>query len=681
MPNRLAQETSPYLRQHADNPVDWYPWSEPALTLAREQDKPILLSIGYSACHWCHVMAQESFADPEVAELMNRHFVNVKVDREERPDLDQIYQTALAVMTQKGGGWPLTMFLMPDGTPFFGGTYFPKYDKYNLPGLVKLLPLLAKAYAEQRGKLEEQNGHLLRAFQGMMPKAADPAMALTKAPVEGARADLLASFDAKHGGFGDAPKFPHVPELELLLSGDGAEALAVVRHSLLCMARGGIYDQLGGGFYRYSVDREWSIPHFEKMLYDNALLLRLYSTAWLANPEPLFAQVVEETAQWAMREMQSPAGGYYASLDADSEHEEGRFYLWTPQQVAALLDADEYAVLAPHFGLDSQPNYEERAWHLRVRREIAEISAASGRAREECTRLLQAARRKLFDARNTRTRPNRDEKILTGWNALMVKGMARAARAFERKDWLASARQAFDCMRARAWREGRLHTLCTDDTRHDGCLLGYLDDYAFLLDAALEMLQAEFRKDDLDFAVALADALLEKFEDPQAGGFFFTDHDHERLFHRPKPGHDQATPSGNGVAALALTRLGHLLGESRYLAAAERTVRLYYPAMMRYSGGLAALAAALEEVLEPPQIAVLRGAAQDLPAWLRRLERTYRPHLLALAIPAEMAGLPAALDKQAEAGHVNAWLCRGVICLPPVKTLTKLQAQLDVAGR
>ncbi len=675
--NRLAQETSPYLLQHADNPVDWHPWSEEALTLAKTQDRPILLSIGYSACHWCHVMAHECFEDMEVAAEMNRHFVNIKVDREERPDLDQIYQTAHAMLARRGGGWPLTMFLTPDQKPFFGGTYFPKEPRHGLPGFRDLLGRVAAYYREHPREIAEQSEAVMDAFRRTLPRrqagdgAPEPDLA------EQALAELESGFDRVHGGFGSAPKFPHPAELEFCLSrhAAGAEPVARVIASLTLrrMAEGGIYDQLGGGFCRYSVDQTWTIPHFEKMLYDNGPLLRLCVDAWLATGEPLFRRVAEETAAWVMREMQSPEGGYYSTLDADSEHEEGKFYVWTPEEVRALLTPEEYAVLAPHFGLDGPPNFEGAHWHLRVARPLEEVASALGLSGEEARRRLDAGRAKLLAARERRVRPGRDEKVLTAWNALMIRGMARAAAVLGQPDWMDSARRALDFLRGTLCRDGRLRAAYKDGrARFNACL----DDYAFLLDAVLEMLAAEFRPGDLDFARELAETLLAQFEDPQEGGFFFTSHDHEALIHRPKTAPDNATPSGNGVAARALQRLGHLVGEPRYPAAAERALALFAPQMARLPGGHTSLVAALAEQLRPPAIVVLRGAPGDLEPWRRRLNLRYRPDLLTIAVPEGIAGLPAALDQPARPG-VAAWVCRGSACLPPIRDPEELERALE----
>ena len=680
MPNRLATQTSPYLRQHADNPVDWYPWGAEALELAREADKPILLSIGYSACHWCHVMAHESFEDPEVAAEMNRHYVNIKVDREERPDLDQIYQTAHAMLTQRSGGWPLTLFLMPDGTPFFGGTYFPKRARHGMAGFLDLLPRVAAAYRDKRGEIARQNAALHEALSRTLP-APGGGQELKRSSLDAAVREFAQAFDDVHGGIGQAPKFPHPFELAFCLRRhalDGGElGLSITRLTLVKMAEGGIYDQLGGGFCRYSVDPYWSIPHFEKMLYDNAALIALYSDAWLVTRQPLFEKTVRGIAGWVMREMQSPAGGYYSSLDADSEHEEGKYYVWTREEVKGLLTAGEYAVVEPHYGLDGAPNFEDRHWHLRVMKPVDIIARRLNTPAAECEARLESARAKLLAAREQRVRPGRDDKVLTSWNAMMVRGLARAARVFGEDAWLASARRALEFIRATLWRGGRLLATYKDGVAH---LNAYLDDHAFLLDALLELLQCDFREEDLRFARELSDLLLEQFEDRAAGGFFFVSHDHERLIHRAKPGHDNATPAGNGIAAFALQRLGHLIGEPRYLAAAERALKLFYAPLERQPSGLVSLATALDEYLSPPQTVVLRGEAGALAKWQRALAARYRPDTLVIAIPAGRAGLPPVLDKAAPAGGVNAWVCRGVTCLAPISDLADLERTLS-AGR
>jgi len=655
--NHLRDQTSPYLQQHAANPVEWYPWGPEALEHARAEDKPILLSIGYSACHWCHVMAHESFEDPGVAAVMNRLFVNIKVDREERPDLDQIYQTAHQMLAQRTGGWPLTMFLAPDGTPFFGGTYFPKQARYGLPGFPDLCERVAALWREKRAEIGAQNAEVLKAFGRTLPTRTSQDKELDGVPVEALLDTLRANFDARLGGFGAAPKFPHPTDLELCLrKGETGMAHATLKR----MCEGGIYDQLGGGFCRYSVDAEWMIPHFEKMLYDNGPLLGLLADAWLGTGYALYAKCAAETAGWMMREMQSAEGGYYSSLDADSEHEEGKFYVWSREEVQRLLTDEEYLAFSARYGLDRPPNFENRHWHLYVSKPVD-------------SPVLETARQKLFAAREKRVRPGRDEKVLVPWNALAIRAMAHAGRVFGNEAWIASARRALAFIRTTMWRDGRLAATYKDGRAH---LNAYLDDYALLIAALLELLQEEFRGEDLKLTVQLADVLLEQFEDGGDGGFFFTSRDHERLIHRPKPGHDHATPSGNAVAAWVLTRLAALTGDARYARAAERTLELFYPAMRDYPGGFAMMAIALDEHLGQPKTLVLRGRQDAIREWRSELAREFAPDTLVLGIADGTPGLPALLDKPARPGEVNAWLCRGLTCLEPIDDLLQLKELL-----
>jgi uncharacterized protein YyaL (SSP411 family) len=665
MANHLAGETSPYLLQHADNPVEWHPWGEQALTLARQGNKPILLSIGYSACHWCHVMAHESFEDPAVAEVMNALFVNIKVDREERPDLDQIYQSAYQMLTGRAGGWPLTMFLTPDQTPFFGGTYFPKVQRFGLPAFSDICRQVADIYAQRPRDVAEQNRALRDMLANTLPRPNEQVV-LDDAPIATGREGLLRNFDSRYGGFGEAPKFPHATDLAFLLHqaarGDGRARDAALT-TLVRMAEGGIYDQLGGGFCRYSVDERWEIPHFEKMLYDNGPLLALYADAWAISGEPLFARVVEETVAWVQREMQLPEGGFASSLDADSEGEEGKFYVWHRDEIRRLLDDDEWRVACRHWGLDGPANFERAHWHLRV---VAPLSSADAAT-------LAAARAKLLAQRATRIRPGRDDKVLTAWNALMIEGLARAARVFGRPEWLASARRALAFLRQTMWRDGKLLATAKDGRAH---LNAYLDDHAFLLLALLESMQGAFDADDLDFATELADALLDRFEDKRDGGFHFTADDHEALIHRPKPGHDNSLPGGNAAAALGLLRLGRLLGEVRYLDAAERTLRLFQPWILRPSGGVSTLLTALGEALASPPTVILRGPADAVADWAARLARLPMLGRMVLPLGNELGTLPAALRKPTSDG-VNAWICSGVSCQAPIAGFAELSAQLS----
>ena len=678
MPNRLADATSPYLQQHAGNPVDWYPWGEEALAKARAENKPVLLSIGYSACHWCHVMAHESFEDPAVAAVMNKHFVNIKVDREERPDIDQIYQLAHQMLTKRSGGWPLTMFLTPDQIPFFGGTYYPKSARYNLPGFVHIMERVVLAYHERRSDIDEQNRIVLKALNERSAHASPSESAWTVAPIEQAVAMLKTGFDVKHGGFGAAPKFPHPTNLALLLR-DAArsrdpQSLHVVTHTLAKMAEGGIYDHLGGGFCRYSVDAQWQIPHFEKMLYDNGPLLALYTDVWAATQSPVFARVVDETARWMTREMQSPEGGYYSSFDADSEGEEGRFYVWSSDEIKAHLSAEQFEVARAHWGLDGAPNFESTHWHLRIATDIADVASKLGKSVVECEQLVNDARAALFNLRAARVHPGRDDKILTSWNALAIAGMARAARVFDRAEWLASARRACDFIAATMWCDGRLLATFKDGRAH---LNAYLDDYAFLIDALIELIQTDFRPRDLKFACALADALIHHFEDLDGGGFFFTSHDHERLIQRSKSAHDNAMPAGNGIAAFALNRLGHLTGEMRYIAAAERAVRAFHTEIEQHPPAFASLLWALEELIDPTRVVVLAGVPAETGRWRATFCRRYRPGTMIIAIDPSLADLPALLVRPGPQEGVNAYVCQGVTCSAPVRNEADLEAILD----
>ncbi len=685
--NRLVHETSPYLRQHAHNPVDWHPWGEEALDQARREGKPILLSIGYSACHWCHVMAHESFEDEATAQVMNERFINIKVDREERPDLDKIYQTAFQILHRRAGGWPLTLFLTHDDQiPFVGGTYFPKTPRHGLPAFTDILRRVSDHYRQHPPELREQNRALLEALRADI--VASSTVSLTAAPLQAARDQLISSFDAIHGGFGGAPKFPHPTNLDRLLRhwidsiqrGElDQQAETAVLVTLRNMASGGIYDHLGGGFYRYSVDAEWQIPHFEKMLYDNGPLLALYAQAWRVTQNPLFRAVAEETGEWAMREMQAPDGGYYATFDADSEGEEGRFYLWTPDQARALLSTEEYTALAVCYGLEQPPNFERRAWHLQIAAEAAELADRLGVEAAQVDQWLASARRILFEARARRVWPGRDEKILTAWNGLMIRGMAIAGRHLGRADFVASAERALDFLQTHLWRDDRLLAVHTDGQSR---LNAYLDDYAFLIDGILELLQCRWRDGDLDFALVLAEALLDRFEDREAGGFYFTANDHEPLIQRPKPTHDDALPSGNGIAAQVLLKLGHLTGRAAYLDAAERALRWAWPMLQHLPSACNALLAALEESLKPGQTIVLRGAGIALEEWRERCAGPYLPRRFTLAIPAD-ATVPAGLldERRTGAAPVAAYVCVGLQCQAPATTLEDLERTLAATQR
>jgi uncharacterized protein len=683
--NRLSQETSPYLRQHAHNPVDWYPWGAAALERARAEHKPILLSVGYSACHWCHVMAHESFEDPQTAQVMNDLFINIKVDREERPDIDRIYQVAQQMLTQRSGGWPLTMFLTHDDQrPFFGGTYFPREARFGLPSFRDLLLRVAQYYRDHESELRKQNAALMSAFDDLNPPAGAPDTQLTDAPLQASRVMLAKIFDPHNGGFGGAPKFPHPKTLERLLRDWHASshllepdlhALYMATLTLRRMGDGGMNDQLGGGFARYSVDEYWMIPHFEKMLYDNGALLAVYADAAVATGDTFYARVAADTAAWAIRETQAPQGGYYSSYDADSEGHEGKFYVWDQDAVRQTLTTEEYSAFAPHFGLDRAPNFEGR-WHLHVFESTGDVAKSLAKTVDEIEALLESARRKLLAVRNLRIWPGRDDKILTSWNALMIRGMAIAARALDRPDLADSATRALDFIRATLWREGRLLATYKDGRAH---LNAYLDDYVYLADAVLELQQVRFRTDELAFARELLDVVLEHFTDSD-GGFFFTSDDHESLIHRSKSFSDDATPAGNGIAAFTLQRLGHLLGDPRYLAAAEKTLRAAAPVLEKYPQGHMSLLIALEELLNPPETIILRGEAAAIETWRRDLARLYAPRRVVLAVPTSASNLPPALGDKLARGEAVAYVCKGSVCSAPLESFSALAAHLRQAA-
>src|SRR5579863_284299 len=706
MSNRLALETSPYLRQHADNPVDWWPWCDEALAAARAQDKPILLSIGYSACHWCHVMAHESFEDAATAQLMNEKFICIKVDREERPDLDKIYQLAHQALTRRGGGWPLTVFLAPDDhAPFYAGTYFPKDARHGMPPFAYVLEQVRGFWDQRRDEVRAQNA-TLREFLDHYGDSDASTGALNDAPIRAALAQIAQNFDPVHGGHLGAPKFPHCAEMELLLDiappsrwrekgwGEGgardaepstggevrphppsAPSPAIGRReemvdlTLTRMAEGGIHDQIGGGFCRYSVDERWEIPHFEKMLYDNAQLLPLYARRARETANSLYHRSVQAMVEWLTREMitESAMGSgraFYAALDADSEHEEGKFYVWSRDEVRALLSDSELAVAERYYGFDRAPNFEHAAWNPIVAQSIDAVASGLNRSPADVESALVRARTKLFAARAERIRPGLDDKILTAWNALMIAGLARAARELDSPAFAALAGNALEFLHTHSWRDGRLFASYAGGIAK---LPAYLDDHAFLLDAIIEFLQCEWNSRYLAWAQQLAEALLERFEDRARGGFWFTANDHENLIQRPKTWTDDAIPSGSGIAARALLRLGHLLGETRYLDAAERAVRAAFSTMRQMLQGCASLQRALNDFLHPRTHIVIRTAeGAEATAWQKAIREIPPAAADVYRVPAAGGALPGILAAQTHVVGGVAYVCRGTSCLPPI---------------
>jgi len=692
MQNALANASSPYLRQHANNPVHWQEWNDATLAQAKQNDTPILLSIGYSACHWCHVMAHESFEHDAIAQLMNAQFVNIKLDREERPDLDRVYQLAHQALSGRGGGWPLTVFLDPqDLTPFFVGTYFPPQPRHGLPGFGDLLQRVRTFFDTHRDELRKQNADL----REWMARSGDSAAGEVPGidVIETAVQRIAARFDPENGGNAGAPKFPHAGELELLLecaiaplhpdSKDDRElsaqdCAAMAMLTLRNMASRGLQDHLGGGFFRYCVDASWTIPHFEKMLYDNAQLLALYAQAAAASGDPTCAQAASGLVEWLQREMTSGSGAFFSALDADSEGAEGRldegaFYLWTREQLREILGDDEFAAVEAGFGLDGSPNFENTAWHLVKSRTLEQIAQRLDSAPEAVQRNLASARRRLFAARAERVRPGTDDKLLTSWNALTIAALARAARALQRPEWIGSADEALAALRQSAWGDGMLYANVAEANAR---IPGFLDDHAFLLDALLELLQCRWRDEDLEWAIALADTLLDKFEDRRHGGFRFSAAEHATPLQNPRTFTDEALPSGNGMAASALLRLGHLLGETRYLDAAERCLRAASEGLQKYPDVCSTLLRALREFHSPRTQVVIRYREDEEPVWREALRETNATRVEAFLIPAGAAALPGMLAQRKPRKGGIAYVCTGLSCRAPIHSPRKLAAAL-----
>jgi uncharacterized protein YyaL (SSP411 family) len=642
--NRLAQETSPYLLQHRENPVDWYPWGEEALTRARGEDRPILLSVGYSACHWCHVMAHESFEDPETAAYMNEHFVNVKVDREERPDVDALYMEAVQAISGQGG-WPMTVFLDPEGVPFYGGTYFPPDDSRGMPSFRMVMEAVVDAFASKRDEIEERAPQMRArlAAIGQVEPADSPQAAMLGEAIE----RLQMAADRARGGFGGAPKFPPASAIELLLARDETE---IPELTLDAMLAGGIYDQLGGGFARYTVDAAWQVPHFEKMLYDNALLARAYLHGWQVLGHERYRRVCEETLDWALGEMRGPEGGFYSALDADSEGEEGRFYVWVPDEIHTVLDDDAGALLA-YYGVSESGNFEGR--------NILHLAGGPGAAEPEG---LDKMRKALYGARAKRVWPGLDDKRLTAWNALMIAALAEAGAVLGRDDYLEAAHACADFV----WSEmrddgGALLRTYKDGRAH---LKAYLEDHAFLLEALLTLYEAGFETVWFERARELADTLLARFADEERGGFFSTADDHESLIARRKEIGDHPIPSGNSAAAFGLLRLGALTGERTYERAAEGVLRLFSDSAGKHPEAFAHLLRAIDFHLSPTKEVALVGENLDELTAVVRSE--FRPHLVLAGGPEGSDAPPLLKDRGEVDDKPAAYVCEHFTCRTPV---------------
>lgn len=673
--NALARETSPYLLQHAENPVEWHPWGPEALEKARREDKPIFLSIGYSACHWCHVMAHESFEDPATAEVMNRHFVNIKVDREERPDLDAIYMKAV-MMVSGSGGWPMSVWLTPDLKPFFGGTYFPPEPRYGRPSFRMALEGVARTWRERRGEVEGSAAQLAEAIREEAA-AAVPAGALSREPVSRACQGLKPHFDAEFGGFGQEPKFPPSMDLNLLMreyrrTGE-ASLLKMVETTLDRMARGGMFDQLGGGFHRYSTDDRWLIPHFEKMLYDNALLVRTYVQAAQLTGNPGYAWTARACCDYVLREMTAPEGGFYSAQDADSEGEEGRFFVWSPAEVKAVLGEEDGDLFCRTYGVTAGGNFEHTG------KSALWLPEPLGTPELACR--MAGLRQKLLAEREKRVKPGRDEKILADWNGLMIRALAEAGVALDEPRYLDAALKAAGFCLAHMKRDGRLlHTWGRGEAR----LMAYLDDYAFLAAGCLALLEATGQGRWLMEALDLSETLAQRFADPAGGGFFFTADDHETLIARGKHPGDNALPSGNSVAAEVFLRLAVLTGDAAWRGRAEGILKGFAAYYGRHPRGFAEMLAALDMATAEPVEIVVTGDREARGPLLREVRRRFLPAAVVLPFdPASPAavGMAKAVPMLANRGLVDgkpaAYVCRGGACLAPVTDPAALGRLLD----
>jgi uncharacterized protein YyaL (SSP411 family) len=680
-PNRLIHEQSPYLRQHAHNPVDWYPWGEEALARARAENKPILLSIGYSACHWCHVMERESFENEQIARLMNENFISIKVDREERPDLDQVYMDAVQLLTGRGG-WPLTVFLTPEGKPFFGGTYFPPVDRQGMPAFPRVLLAISAAFHEKPADVQQNVERLGKGLAAMAEFSSDGGEIGPDA-LDAAAQSLAQHYDRINGGIGRAPKFPNTFVFSFFLrryqAGGDLEFSHMVRETLSRMAKGGVYDQLGGGFHRYSVDERWLIPHFEKMLYDNSQLTRLYLDAGRALSEPEFLTVARETLDYVLREMTGPDGSFYSTQDADSEGEEGRFFLWTPAEARAVLGEKLAPIAERYFDISEEGNFEDRnILHRTIGPE--EAARLFKRNPEEMEHAIEEIRRLLFEARERRVKPGRDEKILAAWNGMMLGAMAEGYRALGDDRYLKAAKRAADFILTRLWDGRALKRSYKDGVARFNA---YLEDYALVANGMIDLYEASLDARYLETARTMAEAILNRFLDRDKGGFFFTSTDHEQLVTRSKAVFDGSTPSGNSAAVMALLRLYSYTGDVRYFAEAQRTFRLLSGSIAQQPFAFSHMLEAVDLYQRGPVEIVFVGerGSPELSEWLERLGLFYIPNrALFVADPRDSSDshLPEQVRGKTQVdGKLTAYVCRERTCTAPITSFDALKAELE----
>jgi len=678
--NRLIHETSPYLLQHAHNPVDWYPWGEEALNRAKKEDKPILLSIGYSACHWCHVMEEESFENESIAELMNQCFVCIKVDREERPDLDELYMNAVQVMTGSGG-WPMTVFLTPEMVPFHGGTYFPPEDRGGAPGFPKVLATVSNYYSTHRNQVTQMVSQVRETLQHIV-EMVPSGRALEEKALSNAFEVMERQFDPANGGFGRAPKFPNSMGLSFLLRywkrTGSTQALGMVESTLEKMAKGGMYDHLGGGFHRYSVDDRWLIPHFEKMLYDNALLSRTYFEAYQATGKGLYRKIGEEILNYVGREMRSPGGGFYSTQDADSEGEEGKFYVWTRDKIKDVLGKEQGTPFCAYYGVTPQGNFEGEASVLHVATPLEKLSQLYSIPVRDLEELFEEGRRKLFAAREKRPKPGRDEKILTSWNGLMVSGFVEGFKTTGNAEYLLHAKEAASFILREMRKKGQLIRVFKSGQSHTN---GLAEDYAFFIQGLIDLYEGTFEKSWLIKADALNQEMMRQFWDERNGGFFYSGNENEPLIARSKNPYDNALPSPNSVAAFNLIRLGYLTGEASLKRKAEEILRLFYDLLSEHPSGFSHMLSALSFFLDPDEIGII-GSKEDpgTQSLVKEIHRSYLPNkILNLKDPDELyeaSWFPFLTDKGTPEAP-TAFICRRFTCLPPATNEAELRKLLS----
>lgn len=675
--NSLLAETSPYLRMHAYNPVHWYPWNEEALAKARAENKPILLSIGYTACHWCHVMAKESFEDQDTANLMNDNFINIKVDREERPDLDKIYQLAYQIFAHQAGGWPLTVFLMPDTLiPFFVGTYFPKEPSGNLPAFKVILEYVAYFYKHHQNEIQQQNNSLKKVFDIITKQ--DTAKNITFDPslVNSLAERLIAGYDKIHGGFGTQPKFPMTSYLHSLLiiydyTKEKSSGLKnIIEHSLLTMCRRGLYDHLAGGFFRYCVDDNWTIPHFEKMLYDNAQLLSLYVETYLITRNLQFKAVALQTANWLLTDMQSDKHGFFATIAADSEGEEGKYYVWTKSAVQSVLSEDEYKLIEQLYGLDQPPNFEDH-WHLVVNKSHDNLASELRLSSDQMETLIDESNQKLLESRNKRPAPEIDDKILVAWNALTIKSLLLTGHYLNQPACINAAEDALSFIKKTLWKDGRLSASYAKAQMNEQV---YLDDYAFLIQALLYSLSVKWNTSYLQFAISLIDRMLKDFADTEVGGFYFTEKNREDILLRIKQHQDDAIPSGNALATQSLLFFGFLLGNTEYLSFAELSIKNAFKQMREVPEAHCHFFINLMAFLTKPEIIILRGPQEEIGEWQAISKNYYHAFRLVFAISNAEKNLPSYLaSKYSPSDAVIAYYCHGFECKSPITSLQEFE--------